>query len=303
MRKIAAAFLLILISSLVAYAQEKAPNGVREERGIVYKTADGQDLKLNLFLPTYDGVPGDKVPLLIWLDSGCWYSNGPGNGGYWSTLKALEKGFAVASVGHRSLSGPFVFPAQIEDVRHAVQFLRSRAKEYGLDPDRFAASGASSGGHLSSTLGLSDKNFVFDRKDIPCSGQVNAVIEFYGPAACDRWIADPPYVIPDCMYQALGAKKTDGKPLAEQADALADAAKKYAPRNYIDADFAPTFVLHGVMDKTVPVSQGVLFYETLKKAGVRTRLYISNTGVHDINSLGTPEELGPMIFDFLGWKP
>ena len=304
MKRMMLTFILLISAVAGAMAQENAAKfPAKVVRDIVYKTVEGEQLKLNLFLPLKDGKQGENVPLLLWMDSGCWYSsNKPGSGGFWASAKALEKGFAVASVTHRTLGKGNVFPSQIEDVRAAVRFLRAHAKEYGLDPNRFAASGASSGGHLSAMLGVPDK--IFDvGENLEFSGQVNCVVEFYGPASPYIWVNNPPKSVASCMYLVLGVGKDQLKPIIENVDAINPMAKKCSPMTYVNADFAPTLILHGVMDTTVPVSQSVLFYESLLKAKVRTQLVINNTGVHQIKSLGSTSDLTKIIFDFIEWKP
>ena len=116
---------------------------------VVYKKVGDREIKLNLYRPVdQDGKVVAGTPLLIWLDSGCWYSDKPGNGGLWRMMDALKKDFAIASVSHRPITEA-PFPAPIEDVRAAVRFLRKHAADYGYDPNRIAVSGASSG--ISST--------------------------------------------------------------------------------------------------------------------------------------------------------
>ncbi|MBR5626676.1 MAG: alpha/beta hydrolase [Thermoguttaceae bacterium] len=273
----------------------------REVLNIVYKTIGDEELKLNLFLPVQDDKQPENLPLLIWLDSGCWYSNGPGNGGYWRALGGVERGYAVASVGHRSLGAGSIFPDQIEDVRAAVRFLRAHAAEYGLDPNRFASMGASSGGHLSTMLGIADSYEIFDvGENLDQSGQVQCVVDFYGPTRFGDAIYSKLSI--DCLYEILGAKKIEGHRMIEQADQLVDTAEKYSSYNYVDENYAPTLILQGGEDKIVLASQSFLLFDKLRANDVRTKLFYKDTGVHDINSLGTPEELGAIIFEFLGWE-
>ncbi|MDO5581723.1 MAG: alpha/beta hydrolase [Planctomycetia bacterium] len=286
---------------LTVYGIAQEQKQARTFLDVVYKTSDGVGLTLNLFLPAA-AESKDNIPLLIWLDSGCWYSKKPGGGGFWKSVKALEKGFAVASVRHRNLGDGYVFPAQIEDIRAAIRYLRAHAKEYGLDPNRFAVSGGSSGGHLACMSGIADKTFdVGDNLEF--SGQANCVIDFFGPAAAHIYLLDLPFRMPDCLFLVLGAKKINNEPLINQASRLMESAKKYAPYTYVDKNYAPVLILHGVADKVVPISQSVLFYEKLQKAGVRSQLYVSNTGKHNISTLGSLPDLEKIVFDFLQWKP
>ncbi len=102
--------------------------------------------RLDLYLPPKADAP---TPLVIWIHGGGWEAgnkeNPPG-------LGLLKKGYALASLNYR-LSQEAKFPAQIEDCKAAIRFLRANAKKYNLDPDHFGVWGASAGGHLVALLG------------------------------------------------------------------------------------------------------------------------------------------------------
>lgn len=277
----------------------------QEITDIVYKKVGDREIKLNLYLPLKDGQTLKGEPLLIWLDTGCWYSDAPGNGGIWggwNKWEAIKRGFAVASVSHRPISEAS-FPAPMEDVRAAVRFLRKHADEYGYDPDRFAAAGASSGGHLSLTLGISDEKTPFNVGDnLDVSGQVQRVIDYYGPAdlavVFDRYAKEAI----DCIYLAVGMpREAADKANAEQYAELQARAVKYSPITYVDKNFAPTLILHGTNDTIVPFSQSALMYERFRIEGVRTQLVVSDGGVHDITTLFSADLMKREIYEFLQW--
>lgn len=294
----------LFVSAFAAFTQSAQADEPKFQAvsNVVYKTVGDREIKLNLFLPLKDGKTLKGEPLLIWLDSGCWYSDGPGNGGIWNMFGAIERGFAVASVSHRPINEA-PFPAPMEDVRAAVRFLRKHADEYGYDPNRFAVSGASSGGHLSLTLGISDEKSPFNVGDnLDVSGQVQRVIDYYGPTdftvVFDRYAAQSI----DCIYQAIDLPRSAAdKANAEQYKELQERAKKYSPITYVDANYAPTIVLHGTHDPLVPISQGALFYESLLLAGVRTQFCVSDGGVHDVSSLFSADYQKREIFEFIQW--
>ncbi len=299
------AFLVVvalLVSPQIVQAQQEKPAeyGVKATGDVVYKTVDGIELKLNLFLPLRDGKTRENAPLLMNIDAGCWYSGNPGSGGLWRSFHAVEKGFAVASVPHRSAK-QFPFPAQIEDAKAAVRFLRAHAEEYGLDKSRFASMGYSSGGHISNMLGIPDEVKVFDvGENLDQSSQVQCVINFYGPTDIAYFLKNNPSV--DCIYQVCGAKVEDGKISHELTNELLAMARKCSPITYVNTHSSPSLHFYGVMDRIVPISQGCMLYESQWKAGIRTQLYISNTGVHSVGTIAPTEELAKMVFDFLGWE-
>lgn len=295
------ALCLFVIGSFSVLSAEEFKT--KEIRNIVYKTVEGREIKLNLFLPvSSDGKTRTGEPLLIWLDSGCWYSKEPGSGGYWRKWNAVESGYAVASVSHRSIGEGYAFPAQIEDVRAAVRFLRANASKYGYDPKRVAAMGTSSGGHLASMLGISDKFKIFEVGDnLDQSGQVQIVINFYSIADMEFYLKSSPRQAIDCIFIALGGKKDPGTKFSDQVEKFYEPARKFSPMTYLDKDFSPTLTLQGSKDKTVLASQSLLFYEALCRSNVRADIYIGNGGVHSVKSLGDNEKLKKMVFDFLRW--
>lgn len=300
-RALLSAFVFSLFACALTPIRAEEP-AFQQISNIVYKKVGDREIKLNLFLPVKDGETLKGEPLLIWLDSGCWYSNDPGVGGMWARLKAIERGFAVASVTHRSITEAS-FPAPMEDVRAATRYLRKHAAEYGYDPNRIAVMGASSGGHLSLTLGISDEQSPFNvGENLDVSGQVQRVIDFYGPAdftvSFDRYATQSI----DCIYKAIGMERSaSDKANAEEYAELQSRAKKYSPITYVDGKFAPTLILQGTDDPLVPLSQSALMYERLRLAGVRTQLIVSDGGVHDITSLFSAAMMEREIFEFLGW--
>src|SRR4029077_13513800 len=95
----------------------------------------------------------------------------------------LRRGYAVASINYR-LSQHAPFPAQIEDCKAAVRFLRANASRYGLDPDHFGAWGVSAAGPLVAWLGTSGdvKDLEGDGPKPGVSSRVQAVCDIFGPA-------------------------------------------------------------------------------------------------------------------------
>ena len=291
-----------LASSLHLCPAQEEKSNVLQVSDIVYKKVGDREIKLNLLLPLNEN--GETIkgePLLIWLDSGCWYSGDPGNGGLWAQTDAIKRGFAIASVSHRPINEA-PFPVPIEDVRAAVRFLRKHAADYGYDPDRFAVAGASSGGNLSLTLGISDEQCPFNVGDnLDVSGQVQRVVDFFGPA--DFEIVFDRYSVQalDCIYIACGFPREAAQKDSADYEKLMAAAKKFSPINYVDENYAPTIILQGTDDPLVPLSQSALMYEKIKIAGVRSQLIISDGGVHDPWSLGSKNALSREIYEFLGW--
>ena len=165
------------------------PDGVKAHRDLVYVGNGHERHKLDLFVPEKADGP---LPLIIWVHGGGW-QNGSKDGcpplrdGY------TERGYAVASINYR-LSGHAVFPAQIEDCKAAIRWLRAHAKEYNLDPQRFGVWGSSAGGHLVALIGTSGDVKEFDvGANLDQSSRVQAVCDYYGPTDFTVFVTTPGY--------------------------------------------------------------------------------------------------------------
>ncbi|MGZ8195876.1 MAG: alpha/beta hydrolase fold domain-containing protein, partial [Methylosarcina sp.] len=143
--KTKAAFLFLSLIASFVFAEPppshppvrpQVPAHTRVHSDILY-VSNGHELqKLDLYLPEH----GENLPLIIWIHGGAWRSGGKEQLQASHLLDFLAEGYAVASVNYR-LSQHATFPAQIQDCKSAVRWLRANAERYGLDPDRFGAWG------------------------------------------------------------------------------------------------------------------------------------------------------------------
>ena len=290
----AAAALIALIglsaAAPAAAAQERTepvPAGVVARRDLAYVADWHKRQKLDLYLPenaqgeNADG--GEPLPVVVWIHGGGW------RGGSKTRCPPLEAGFvgrgyAVASVGYR-LSGTAPFPAQIEDCRAAIRWLRAHAEEYNLDPARIGVWGASAGGHLVALLGTAGDETAFDvgaHRDR--SARVQAVCDYYGPSDFAAFAATPGYehvaVRPDSpVFQLFDGPASEKSELAERA----------SPVEYVSADDPPFLILHGAEDRVVPLDQSERLHAALRKAGVASTLKkLPDTG-HGGGAFNKPE--------------
>jgi acetyl esterase/lipase len=148
-------------------------------KNISYCTQGHPRQVLDLYLPKSK----DKFPLIIWIHGGAFMG---GSKQDHVPLDYLERRYAVASINYR-LSQHALFPAQIEDCKSAVRWLRTHAEKYQLDAERFAAWGESAGGHLAAMLGVSGHVTAFEVGDhLDVSSRVQAVVDYFGPTDFPR---------------------------------------------------------------------------------------------------------------------
>ena len=165
------------------------------------------------------------------------------------------------------LGQKYLYPIPLTDARRAIRLVRTRAKEFGIVPDRIGMIGFSAGGHLAATAGT-----MYD------AGQPDAA------DAVERASSRPDFVI--LGYAWLNAMKLDQKGVLNYCGLLkADPEKcktfaQYSPDDHIGAQTPPTFLYHTTDDELVPVDASITFYQALRKADVPAEMHIFAKGKH-----------------------
>ncbi len=283
---------LILLSIQPSHSQSRqagsppVPGNVTAHRDLAYVENGHERHKLDLFVPQNGDAP---LPLIIWIHGGGWQNGSkegcpPLRGGY------TERGYAVASINYR-LSGHATFPAQIEDCKAAIRWLRANAGNYHLDPQRFGVWGSSAGGHLVALVGTSGDVEQFDAgssKEV--SSRVQAVCDYYGPTDFTVFVTTPGY------ESHAAAHSPEAKLIGGAVMENKDKAAKVNPITYVSADDPPFLIVHGDQDKTVPLNQSRLLYEALTKTGVSAHFHTIKGAGHG-QGFGGPE-IAPMVSGF-----
>jgi acetyl esterase/lipase len=279
---------ILLFAALFTHAraqqQQRVPAGVKEQRDLAYVEGGHERHKLDLYLPEKAAGP---LPLIIWVHGGGW-QNGSKDGCPPLRAGYIEKGYAVASINYR-LSGHAVFPAQIEDCKAAIRWLRAHAKEYSLDPQRFGVWGSSAGGHLVALIGTSGDVKEFDvGANLNQSSRVQAVCDYYGPTDFTVFVTTPGYE----------SHATDASPEAKLLGGAVmqnkDKATRVNPLTYVTKDDPPFLIVHGDKDPTVPLNQSQLLFEALKKTEVSAHFHTIHGAGH-----GGPGFTGKNIDDMV----
>ena len=126
-------------------------------QNIVYAVHDGVELAGDLYLPAGAG----PFPLLINVHGGYWRRGARETYLYWGPYLA-ERGYAGFTISYRlTKPGRKTYPEAVHDVRAAVQFMRGRARELRLDPERFALWGNSAGAQLAALVALAGDSALF----------------------------------------------------------------------------------------------------------------------------------------------
>jgi acetyl esterase/lipase len=248
---------ILMTSSLVeAQFRPQVPPGTQVHRDMAYVQGGDDQQKLDLYLPEKSDAP---LPVIVWIHGGAWFAGDKAGG---PAIRYVGRGYAVASINYR-LSQQAKFPAQIEDCKSAVRWLRAHAKEYNLNPTRVAAWGDSAGGHLVALLGTSGDVKQFDVGDnLDQLSRVQAVVDWYGPTDFTKMGG---------MHDAPDGPEAQliGGPVQQNKDKAAVAN----PITYVSKDDPPFLIMHGDKDVVVPFNQSELLLDALKSAGVEASLH------------------------------
>jgi acetyl esterase/lipase len=232
-------------------------------------------------VPQAKGTACEDTPTLTIFDPQPGHANGsavvvlPG-GAYVGLAGNLEgrqvadwftaRGFRAFILSYRLSSNGYLLPVPLLDARRALQTVRARARDYFINPNRIVMIGFSAGGHLAALAATQ-----------PIDGDPNATDPI------DRVSSRPDFLV--LGYPWIGAISSDTSHLSycklfnvmDRCEALRAA---YDPDLFVSAKTPPTFWYHTANDETVPVEQGLRFYEALIKAGVPAEGHIFATGTH-----------------------
>jgi len=269
------------------------PTGAKVQWDIVYARVGDRKLLLDLYLPPKSSAP---LPVIVWVHGGGWRGGSKGSGG--RALPMLDRGFAVVDVGYR-LSGEAIFPAQVEDCKAAVRWVRANAANYGLEPDRIGAWGSSAGGHLVAFLGTAGDVREFDTKaNAEYSSRVQAVCDWFGPTdflQMDKHSLEGSRLIHDAPNSP--ESQFVGGPIQEEP--YRSLARKADPITYVTKDDPPFLIMHGDKDMSVPLHQSKLLYDALKKVGVDATLYVVKGAGHGLRGgEESSEKLREIVAEF-----
>ncbi|MCB9921459.1 MAG: alpha/beta hydrolase fold domain-containing protein [Planctomycetaceae bacterium] len=272
-------------------ARPSVPSGFVATRDVEYAEADGVRLLLDVYAPE---EPSKPRPLIVWVHGGGWRN---GSKDQCPALRFLELGYIVASVEYR-LSNVAIYPAQIQDCKAAIRWLRANAKSYSIDPDRVGVWGSSAGGHLAALLGTSGEDDFLEGKhgNTQQSSRVQAVCDFFGPTDFSQMDAHALSAAP-FKHDAPDSPEAlvIGGPVQENPDKVARAN----PITYVSSDDPPFLIVHGDQDPLVPLHQSQLLFDALKRVKCDVRLHIVAGGAH---GFGRAPKVDKLVEEFFADK-
>lgn len=242
-------------------------DGYRKTRDVTYVVRKDTPLLADIYQPLEGKGPW---PGVLVVHGGGWMIGGKTQLAF-AAAEMARRGMVAVCIEYR-LAPSHLFPAQWEDCRDAVRWMRSDGKKFAIDPRWVGAYGYSAGGHLVAMLGttadqvLSDEpaKAELDSKTPESQFRIQAFVA--GGAPCD--FRDFPQESPSLKFWLGGTR-------AEKPEIYRDAS----PAAYVSADDAPALFFHGEKDALVPAHEAERMSQALLKFGVETQVQlIQGTG-------------------------
>ncbi len=245
---------------LLAQEQPKPPEvpaGVKYEPDVEFGT--GGDVKLALDIARPENL--DKpTACIVFIHGGGW-RGGNRKVHVPQILEVAKRGYVSATIQYRLVPSAR-FPAQVEDVKCAIRFLRANADKYQIDSERIGAIGFSAGAHLSMLLGVMDKKDGLEGSggNSDQSSKVQAVVAYFGPT--DLGAKDYPAISGGMINDFLNSTP----------DENSEVRKLASPVTYVDKADAPLLIYQGTKDRLVPHTQATLMADAMSAAGMPGRV-------------------------------
>ena len=238
------------------------------ERDVTYCNNDGLDLKMDIYYPK--SVSG-LVPAVLFIHGGAWQMGDKTD--IIDIPPLLARGYIIASINYR-LAPQYRFPAQIEDAKCAVRFLRAHAKTLQLDIGHIGIIGISAGGHVAALLGVTDSSAGFDGTGgwMDQSSNVQAVVYMAGVTDLNLFSTEPTRNV---LQDLFGKQNFNSENLTWAS-----------PLTYINRNAAPFYILHGEKDDIVPIEQSQILYNRLLSNGVPVTMEIVKNADHSFGPVG-----------------
>ena len=242
------------------------PDDIHFVQDVVYRNINGRELKMDV--ASLKKAPSAKMPAIILIHGGGWMVGS--NEEVRSALSDIaHSGFVAIGIEY-TFSYIEKFPAQLDDCKTAVRFVRANAERFNIDTDAIGVWGTSAGGHLSSLLGTTGDVDEFNHRGEwqQYSSKVQAVCNCSGPSDLNA-MGDN---IKMLLENLIGKKISAGKAELEYC----------SPISYISPADPPFLLIHGLKDDIVPYSQSENFYSILKSSGVDAELKLCDNMGHEL---------------------
>jgi acetyl esterase/lipase len=238
-----------------------------------YVTANGRDLKLDVYVPWN---PPAAMPVVMIIHGGGWVIDTRDTASL-EALPYMQMGFAVVNIDYR-LAKEALAPAAVEDSLCALQWIGRNAKRFNFDLSKVVVTGASAGGHLALVTGMLPSDTPFANQcahnEPTWSGpyanpapKVAAVVNWFGITD----VAD--------MLQGPNTRSYAVSWFGSMNERMA-LARALSPITYARAGAPPVLTIHGDNDPLVPYAHATRLKQAMDKAGQKNQLITIKGGGH-----------------------
>ncbi len=244
-------------ASIVAQEAPQVPEGIDYQPDLEYGRGGETPLFLDLARPA---KAANALPCIVVIHGGAW--RGGNKKGHTDLIFTLAKAGYIATTVQYRFCPDQKFPAQIEDVKCAVRYLRAHAQTHSIDAEHMGAVGVSAGAHLSMLLGTMQESDGLEGEGgwPEQSSAVQAVVSFAGPT--NLGADDIPEVSKGLVKDFLGGTLAD----------VPDQYRLSSPLSYVTQGDAPHLLFQGTKDPLVPHTQAIMMAEALSLAEVPGRV-------------------------------
>lgn len=207
-------------------------------------TADGGQLPLEIYRPATPGLH----PTIVAIYGGAWQRGSPAQTAQFSRY-LVAQGYTVVALNYRH-APQYRFPTQLQDVQAGLAFVRREAKTYGIDLNRIALMGWSSGAHLAMLAAYQ-----------PDAMPIRSVVSYYGPIDLIEGYRNPPFPDPIDTRAVLEAF------LGGNPEQVPDLYKQASPIQFVRPHLPPTLLIYGARDHLVKAQFGQLLHDRLQARG------------------------------------
>jgi len=273
---------LIVYNSLVTY------------KDITYKDIEGEELKLDILMPTE--IIYDETPVIFYVHGGDFVSGDKS----WLTRdigedvarRILSEGYAIISLNYRNLDEDTHFPENLRDIKDSIRYMNSVALEYNIDTNNYGIWGINSGAYLALTVAYSPSGlYIGDNNLKNYSAEVNYVIDLHGITKMSQmWDFDS-------MTSSQLAEAESELNILYGTDfdinnltvADYDTMAEFDPISFVSIDTVPTIIIHGELDSVVDITQSEFLETKLLEYSLDHVLYRIRGGTNGLSDISDSE--------------
>ena len=236
------------------------PDGAPGAKG----DAEGDKPTLTIYLPPQDKATGAAIVICPGGGYGALAMDHEGHQiAQW--LNSFGVAGFIVKYRHRNSGAGYGYPAPLQDAQRAIRTVRSKAKDWGIDPNRIGVLGFSAGGHLASSAATHFTEVLYEARD-----------------AIDRVSCRPNFAV--LIYPVISLIEPfthagSGKNLLGP-NPDRELLEKLSNERQVTPQTPPCFLIHTWEDKGVPAENSIYFYLALRQAKVPAEMHIFLKGQH-----------------------